>query len=81
MKNYKYSIDLVLKDDCNIEIAAAEFSRALELPKKLFKENLQFMSLRYQEVEKETAIDHCAQLNLQIQLYGYTNVEFKLREA
>ncbi|HEX3009738.1 MAG TPA: hypothetical protein VHO90_19190 [Bacteroidales bacterium] len=80
MKNYKYSIELVLKDECNIEIAAAEFSRALELPKKMFQENLEFMSLRYQEDEMNIAIEHCKSLNEEIKKYGYNEVEFKIKD-
>ena len=81
MTNYTYSIDLVMKDDCDIEVASSEFTRALELPKKLFQQNLQFMTLRYSADEKNMAYEHCAKLNHEISLYGYKNVEFRIRES
>jgi len=80
MKEHKYSINLFLKDDENTEMGALEFSKALELPKKLFPETFHFMSLLYDEEEIEIAEQHCLQLNKEIQTIGYAHVEFRIRE-
>jgi len=63
-----------------MELGAIEFSRALELPKKLFPETFHFMSLLYDEKEIEIAKEHCLQLNQEIKTIGYLYVEFQIRE-
>ena len=80
MKSYKFSIDLFLKDDDNLELGAIEFTRALELPKRLFRQNLDFVSLRYDEFDYEQAYQDCIALNYELQMLGYSHVEFRLRE-
>jgi hypothetical protein len=79
MKKYKYSIELHLKDECNAELATSEFSRALELPKLMFRQNLQSMSLRYFENEKDLAQKHCFLLNQELTSRNFNNVEFRIK--
>jgi len=80
MKDYRYSINLFLKDEDDIEVAEAEFSKALELPKKFLPQPFNMESLCYKENEIEIANQHCTQLNQVIRKIGYTYVEFKIRE-
>lgn len=80
METPKFSIDLVLKDGCNEELASKEFSKALELPKIIFQDSTDFITLRYSDIEKNIALEHCNKLNQQVLKYGYSNIEFILKE-
>jgi hypothetical protein len=81
MKDYKYSIDLFLKDESNADLGAVEFSKASELPKKLFDNEFHLISLHYKEDEEDIANQHCTQLNQVIRTNGFQHVEFRIREC
>jgi len=81
MKNFKYTIDLFWKNECNHELAAVEFSKALDIPKKLFMGHSPSITLRYKVDEEEIANIHCTQLNQEILVNGFNHVEFRIRES
>jgi len=81
MKNFKYAIDLFWKNECNHELAAVEYSKALDIPKKLFQQASGSTNLRYNGDEKDMANQHCSQLNEEILTFGFNQVEFRLRES